>query len=75
MSKVDWIKETLGWLKVIFVALLPVEVSLIAWLAQNIGTAEMLLVALAAIAVACITAAIIGVNHAAFKRIADLEKL
>ena len=41
MSKADRIKEALGWLKVVFAALV----------------------------------AIVGVNHAAYKRIAELENL
>jgi 4-hydroxybenzoate polyprenyltransferase len=75
MSKADRIKETLGWFKVVFVALVAVDVSLVAWLAQNFKTAETVLVVLAFIGVACTTAAIIGVNHAAYKRIAELENL
>lgn len=75
MSKADRIKEALGWLKVVFVALVAVDVSLIAWLAQNFQSAENILVVLAFIAVVCTTAAIVGVNHAAYKRIAELENL
>ena len=33
VSKADRIKEALGWLKVVFAALVAVDVSLIAWLA------------------------------------------
>lgn len=75
MSRADRIKEALGWLKVVFVALVAVDVSLIAWLAQNFQTADSVLVVLAFVAVVCTTAAIIGVNHAAYKRIAELENL
>jgi 4-hydroxybenzoate polyprenyltransferase len=75
MSKVDRVKEALGWLKVVFVALVAVDVSLIAWLAQNFKTAETVLLVLALVAVVCTTAAIIGVNHNAFRRIAELENL
>jgi len=75
MSKADRIKEALGWLKVVFVALVAVDVSLVAWLAQTFESAENVLVVLAFIAVVCTTAAIVGVNHAAYKRIAELENL
>lgn len=75
MSKVDRIKEALGWLKVVFVALVAVDVSLIAWLAQNFKSADTALVILAFVAVICTTAAVVGVNHAAYKRIAELENL
>lgn len=75
MSRADRIKEALGWLKVVFVALVAVDVSLIAWLAQNFRSADNVLAVLALVAVVCTTAAIIGVNHAAYKRIAELENL
>ena len=75
MSRADRIKEALGWLKVVFVALVAVDVSLIAWLAQNFQSADNVLVVLTLVAVVCTTAAIIGVNHAAYKRIAELENL
>jgi hypothetical protein len=75
MSRPDQIKETVGWLKVVFVPLVAVDVSLIAWLAQHFETAETVHVTLASIAVVCTTAAIIGVNYAAFQRIAELEML
>ncbi len=75
MSQSERIKETVGWLKVVFVALVAIDVSLIAWLAQNFRTAEAVVVVLATIAVAGTTAGIIAVNHAAFRRIAKLENL
>lgn len=75
MSKADRIKEALGWLKVVFVALVAVDVSLIAWLAQNFKSADTILVILAFVAVICTTVAVVGVNHAAYKRIAELENL
>ena len=40
MSRADRIKETLGWLKIVFAALVAVDVSVIAWLAQNFQRAE-----------------------------------
>jgi hypothetical protein len=39
MSEADEIKEEIGWLKLIFAALIAIEVSLIAWLAQNYSSA------------------------------------
>ena len=73
MSKAERIKETLGWLKIVFAALVAVDVSLIAWLAQNFSTAEAVTLLLALFAVAGTTAAIVAVNHAAFRRLAQLE--
>ena len=75
VSKAERIKEALGWLKVVFAALVAVDVSLIAWLTQNFESADGVLVVLALVAVVCTTVAIIGVNHAAYKRIAELENL
>ncbi|MEK6807101.1 MAG: hypothetical protein AABY95_10695 [Pseudomonadota bacterium] len=75
MSQAERIKETLGWLKVVFAALVAIDVSVIAWLAQNFRTADAVLIVLAVSAVAGTTVAIVGVNHAAFRRLAQLEKL
>ena len=73
MSKAERIKETLGWLKIVFAALVAVDVSLIAWLAQNFRTAEAVTLLLALCAVAGTTAGIVAVNHAAFRPLAQLE--
>jgi 4-hydroxybenzoate polyprenyltransferase len=75
MSKADRIKEALGWLKIVFAALVAVDVSLIAWLAQNFERAPNALLFLALIAVIATTGAIVGVNHAAYRRISELENL
>ncbi len=75
MSKAERIKEAVGWLKVVFVALVAVDVSLIAWLTQNFQRAPNILLFLAFAAVVGTTAAIIGVNHAAYRRISELENL
>ena len=75
MSQIDQIKEILGWLKVVFGALVAVDVSLIAWLAQNFHSTDTILVVLAVVAVLVTTVGIVSVNHAAFRRIAQLEKL
>ncbi|MGQ0502420.1 MAG: hypothetical protein ACT4P0_07420 [Panacagrimonas sp.] len=75
MSQAERIKETLGWLKVVFAALVAVDVSLIAWLAQNFRTAESVIVVLALLAVAGTTVGIVAVNHAALRRLAQLENL
>ncbi len=44
MSKADRLKEEIGWLKLVFGALIAVDVSLVAWLAQNYATADRMLV-------------------------------
>jgi len=71
----DRIKEELGWLKVLFAALVAIEVSLIAWLAQNIEDASTKLVVFAVIGVLGAGAGIIVVTHAAYKRVVQLENL
>jgi hypothetical protein len=35
MSKVDQIKEKVGWLKLVFGALIAIDVSLLGWLAHT----------------------------------------
>lgn len=75
MARADRIKEAIGWLKVLFVSLVAVDVSLIAWLAENFQTADEILVTLAFVTVLCTSTAIIGVNYAAYTRIAELENL
>ena len=75
MARADRIKEALGWLKVLFVSLVAVDVSLIAWLAENFRTADTVLATLAFVTVLCTNAAIIGINYAAYTRIAELENL
>lgn len=75
MARIDRVKEALGWLKVVFVTLVAIDVSLIAWFAQSLGNASMVLLFLAFFAIVGATAAVIGVNYAASKRIEELEKL
>jgi 4-hydroxybenzoate polyprenyltransferase len=75
MARADRFKEAIGWLKVLFVTLAAVDVSLIAWLAENLQTANAIVIVLAVVAVICTSAGIIGVNHAAYRRIVELENL
>lgn len=75
MSQTDRIRETLGWLKIVFASLVAVDVSLVAWLAQNFRNAETEVILLALAAVIGATIGIVAVNHAAFRRLAQLGKL
>jgi len=75
VSKLDRIKEELGWLKVVLAASIAIDVSLIAWLAQNFETASSTLLMLALIGVLAASTGIIVVSHAAYKRILQLENL
>jgi hypothetical protein len=75
MSEADQIKEEVGWLKLIFAALVAIEVSLIGWLAQNYTTARPLIVGGAFVTVVAIGQGIVWVNRTAFRRIRQLRDL
>ena len=68
MSKVDRIKEEIGWLKIVFAVLIAVDISLVAWLAQNYQLATRLLVGCAVVAVIFVSAGVVWVNRAAMRR-------
>lgn len=75
MSEAVRIKEVIGWSKVVFAALVAIDISLIAWLAQDYRTGDSVVIVLALIAVVDTTVSIIGVNRSAFRRIAELRNL
>ena len=75
MSRAERIKEMLHWFRIVFGALVLVDISLFAWLAQNFRSAETVLLVAASLGAAFATAGIIFVNHAAFRRMAELEDL
>ena len=75
MSEADEIKEEVGWLKLIFAALLAIEVSLIGWLAQNYTTTQPLIVVGAFVTVIAIGLGIVWVNRTAFRRMRQLRDL
>jgi hypothetical protein len=75
MSEVDQIKEEVGWLKLVFAALIAIEVSLIGWLAQNYITARPLIVVGAFVTVVAIGLGIVWVNRTAFRRMRQLRDL
>lgn len=75
MSKTDKLKEEIGWLKVVFGILVATDISLIAWLAQSHAKANVLLLILCGFAVIVITVIVIWVNHAAYRKIDELEDL
>ena len=77
MSKIEKIKETIGWLKVVFGILSAIDVSLIGWLASNydivgIDTTKIYVGSIIAVLIAFV---IIYVNKKAIKKIDELEKL
>jgi len=73
MSKIDRLKEEIGWLKVVFGILVAIEVSLIAWLSQNYASVSKVLVILSSFGVFIITSIVVWVNRAAMKRFKELE--
>ncbi len=75
MSEADQIKEEVGWLKLVFAALIAIEVSLIGWLAQNYTTARTLIVVGAFVTVVAIGLGIVWVNRIAFRRMRQLRDL
>ena len=75
MSRIDRIKEEIGWLKLVFGVLVAIDVSLLAWLAQNYATANGVLVIAGLVATVVVTGAIVWVNRAAYRRIEELEEL
>ena len=75
MSKVDGIREELGWLKVVFAVLVAIDVSLVAWVAQNYSAANSVLVVAAIVAVAVLTVVVVWVNRLAYRKIRELENL
>ena len=74
MSKIDRIKEELGWLKVVFAIFVAMDVSLVAWLAQNYENASIVLIVCGFLGVVFLTSVVIWVNRAAMSRFKELEK-
>ena len=75
MSKVDKLKEEIGWLKVVFAILVAIDISLVGWLAQNYDNAPVFLQTVCAVAVVFITGGVIWVNRIAYRKIDELEEL
>lgn len=74
MSKIDRIKEELGWLKVVFAISVAIDVSLMAWLAQNYSGLSQVLIVCGFLGVVFVTSIVVWVNQAAIKRFRELEK-
>ena len=74
MSKIDRIKEELGWLKVVFAIFVAIDVSLMAWLAQNYSELSQVLIVCGFVGVVFVTSVVVWVNQAAIKRFKELEK-
>lgn len=75
MSKVDKIKEEIGFLKLVLALVVAIEVSLLAWLVQNYTNADRLLLILCSLAVVVATGIIVWAARVAFRKIDELENL
>jgi len=75
MSKVDEVKEFIGYLKVLLVLLLATSISLIGWSINNYQTAENILVVSAVILVILLSIFIFLINKKIIKDIKSLRDL
>lgn len=75
MSRIDKIKEQIGWLKVVFGLLFATDISLIAYLFNNIGTLDLVKIFLVLLGLIVVTMGIMYTNKNAMKKIDSLEEL
>lgn len=75
MSKVNKLKEEIGWPKAVFAILVASTVSLVGWLAQNYDDAPIFLQIVCSAAAVVMTGGIIWVNRVAYRKIDELEEL
>ena len=75
MSKIDRIKEEIGWLKVAFGVAAALDASIIAWLAQNYSTTNMVMVIGGFAAAIAIAVFIVLLHRRVYSRLEELEDL
>ena len=75
MGKIDKLKESIGYLKVIFSILIAIDVSLIAWIFKNSETAGDARIIISSLIVVFVTIALILTNKTILNKIDDLEEL
>jgi len=75
MGKIDKIKESIGWLKVVFAILVATDISLIAWLFNNYDDISIVKSIMSTFIMIVISIAIIVVNRKAMLKIDELEDL
>jgi quinol-cytochrome oxidoreductase complex cytochrome b subunit len=75
MSKVDEIKEELGWLKVAFGVLIVTIVSVLGWIAQNILSADKQVFITAVLVLLLLIFITVKLNKFAYKKIRSLRDL
>ena len=75
MGKIDKIKESIGYLKVIFSILVAIDVSLVAWIFKNSNIIEDAKIIISSIIVVLITIALIFTNKTILDKIDKLEEM
>ena len=75
MSKLDKIKEKIGYLKVIFGLMVAVEVSMVGWLFQHADRIDSIKIGIIATAIVLIAVSIVVINRAILQKIDELEEL
>ena len=75
MAKIDKVKETIGYLKVVFSIFIAIEVSIVGWLFNKGEVISDIKIIISVITIYLIALAIIIVNKKILKRIDELEDL
>ena len=75
MAKIDEIKESIGYLKVIFSIMIAINISLVAWLYKNYEIIDIFGTLLLLILSVFISIGIIYVNRSILKKIRSLRDL
>jgi len=73
MSKPEYLKEEIGWLKVAFGIAVALTASLVAWLAQNYAVANPVVVGAGLVATLGLAAIVVIINRRAYRRMKELE--
>ena len=75
MAKIDEIKESIGYLKVVLSIMIAIDVSLVAWLYKNYIAIEIFDVSVILVVAVLISALIIYVNRTILQKIRSLRDL
>jgi len=75
MSKIDKIKEQIGWLKVVFGLLFATDISIIVYLFNKISVLSIIQIIIVLFSLVLVTLGIIYVNKKAMNKIDSLEEL
>ncbi len=75
MAKIDKIKETLGYLKLVFSIFIAIDISLVTWLYKNFDHLSALNITFIFVLVLFISFAVVYINRKILNKIDDLEEL